>query len=214
MAIYRFRPAADVTALACVFALGCPTREAPHDDCDRYTCATAKERATFKRIRLPFSLPISFEVHQGAFGSDSHDEPGNEYSWDLDVPYGTPVLAIEGGQIIDVYEPAGGGGCEARLGPVAHNVKVQHADGTVAQYVHVAASVSVGQQVTAGEQIAVTEKNGFICTPHLHLGVYRSRDQLYASPKRETIPLLFEGVEGGVLVPGEVYRVEGSRGSP
>jgi murein DD-endopeptidase MepM/ murein hydrolase activator NlpD len=146
-------------------------------------------------------------VTQGAFGSASHDEPGNEYSWDLAVPYGTEVLAAEAGEVIGVWTPGRGGGCEARWADAAHNIKIEHRDGTVAQYVHVEPRVAVGARVARRQVIAVTAHNGWICRPHLHFGVYRSRETLYDSPRRETVPLRFRGVPGGRLLEGREYRV-------
>ena len=89
----------------------------------------------------------------------------------------------------------------------AHNVKVEHAYGTVAQYVHVASRVEVGQRLARGDEVAVTARNGFICRPHLHLGVYRSRRHLYDSPDRESVPLRFAGIEGERLREGVRYLV-------
>lgn len=79
-------------------------------------------------------------------------------------------------------------GCASRRNPSVKHV----AYGTVAQYVHVSARVPTGARVRKGEVIAVTSRNGFICRPQLHFGVYRSRRDLYDSPTRRTLPLEFE----------------------
>jgi murein DD-endopeptidase MepM/ murein hydrolase activator NlpD len=123
------------------------------------------------------------------------------------VHEGTRVLAAEAGVVIDVWTPGGGGGCDPRYANAAHNVKVRHADGTIAQYVHVAALVKTGQKVSVGETIARTALNGWICKPHLHFGVYASDKQLYSSPERRTIPVSFEGVAGGIVLQGSRYVV-------
>lgn len=143
-----------------------------------------------------------FEVTQGAFGSESHDEEGNEYSWDFAVPKGSDVLAVEAGVVIDVHTPKGQSGCDPAFARNAHNIKVEHQDGTVAQYVHIEPLVARGSRVAAGQLIARTAINGWICQPHLHFGIYRSRDHLYDSPQRQTIPLYFEQVPGGILRKG------------
>src|SRR5262249_41959861 len=114
--------------------------------------------------------------------------------WDFDVPYGTPVVSVEAGQVIAVHESNQPGGCDPRFSETPGSVLVQHADATVAQYVHVESRVHVGQKVAEGEVVAVTAKNGFICTPQLDFLVYRSDRTLYDSPARESIPLRFAGL--------------------
>lgn len=182
------------------------------DGCDPYQCAPERERRAWRVVGLPFAASVGFCVHQGPFGSDSHDEVGNEYAWDMDVPLGTEVLAVDAGVVVDQYRPQGGGGCSQAFASAAHNVKIEHDDGTVAQYVHVESALPIGTRVEAGDVIARTAWNGFICTPHLHFGVYRSIHQLYDSPQRETIPVRFEGVRG-LLGRGACWPV-GHAGSP
>jgi len=165
-----------------------------------YEDATEAQKKAFKEVLLPFPVGTQFAVSQGAFGKASHSEPGNGYSWDFDVPFGTPVTAVESGRVLEVWSPALGGGCDPKFSNGAHNVKVEHADGTVAQYVHVDGAVNVGQSVKQGEIIGVTANNGWICQPQLHFGVYASRSELYASPKRKTIPVLFKGLPGGMAM--------------
>jgi hypothetical protein len=159
-----------------------------------YDQATPEQMVQFKRERLPFPTGVKFLVSQGAFGKKSHNELGNEYSWDFDVPYGTPVVSVENGTVLEVWEPSGEGGCDSKFSDLAHNIKIEHEDGTVAQYVHISAQVKAGDQVREGQQIGVTAMNGWICSPQLHFGIYRSKDHLYSSPKRETLPVSFDGL--------------------
>ena len=159
-----------------------------------YETASAETVATWKRVRLPLPSGTRFLVSQGAFGTDSHNQKGMEYRWDFDVPYGTPVVAVEDGVVIGVREPRQGGGCDPKFSEVPNSIQVKHADGSVAQYVHLDSRVAVGQLVKRGETIAVTAMNGMICTPQLDFLVFRSDQTLYASPNRESIPLRFEGL--------------------
>lgn len=173
-----------------------------------YESATPAEVARFKKLPLPLPPGTRTRVRQGAFGRSSHHEAGNEYSWDFEVPLGTPVLAVGDGEIVDVYTPAGGaGGCDPRLAASAHNVKLKLGDGAIAQYVHVESLVRRGDRVTRGQVIARTANNGWLCYPHLHFGVYASQRNLYASPDRRTLPIAFEGVPGGIVREGERYLV-------
>jgi murein DD-endopeptidase MepM/ murein hydrolase activator NlpD len=159
-----------------------------------YESASAETAAQWKRVRLPLASGTHILVSQGAFGSGSHSQKGVEYRWDFDVPYGTPVISVEPGTVLAVVEPHQGGGCDPKYSEVPNSILVQHADRTVAQYVHVDSRVKVGQRVAEGETIAVTAENGFICTPQLDFLVFRSDETLYNSPKRESIPLRFAGL--------------------
>lgn len=161
-----------------------------------------------KKVDVPFSKGTSFKVSQGPFGKASHSEKGNEFSWDFDVPYVTSVLEIEDGEVLQVWEPQKGGGCEAKYSDSAHNIKIEHADGSVSQYVHVESLVKEGSRVRRGDVIARTSMNGFICSPQLHFGVYKSKEHLYSSPKRQTLPIYFNRFYNGSLSEGKTYRVK------
>jgi murein DD-endopeptidase MepM/ murein hydrolase activator NlpD len=159
-----------------------------------YESASPDTAASWKRVRLPLPSRTRFVVSQGAFGRASHRQRGIEHRWDFDVPYGTPVVSMERGQVIAVRQWHQPGGCDPRFAETPNSILIQHADGTVAQYVHVESRVRVGQKVGEGEVVAVTGKNGFICAPQLDFLVYRSDKTLYDSPVRESIPLRFGGV--------------------
>jgi len=171
---------------------------------DPYSRDSFDDHLKYKHTMIPLRAAQTFEIIQGAFGRDSHFETGNEYNWDFAVPFGTEVIAVESGRVIDVYRPKDPkkGGCDPSLANSAHNIKIEHLDGTVAQYVHVESLVGKGSRVARGQTIAKTANNGWLCTPHLHFGIYRSSDHLYDSPNRETVPLYFEQVPGGILKKG------------
>jgi murein DD-endopeptidase MepM/ murein hydrolase activator NlpD len=181
------RHGAWLVAAALLVLAGCPRK-------NPYESAPPAVIAGWKRVKLPLGTGTRFVVSQGAFGLDSHSQKGIEYRWDFDVPYGTPVLAVESGTVLAVHEPHLGGGCDPKFSEVPSSVLVEHADGTVAQYVHIDSRVSVGQMVKTGDVVAVTANNGFHCAPQLDFLVFRSKFTLYDSPKRESIPLRFEGL--------------------
>ncbi|AYJ48692.1 M23 family metallopeptidase [Rhodococcus sp. P1Y] len=82
---------------------------------------------------------------------------------DIANAIGTPILAVADGKVIDAG-PAAGFGMWVRL---------QHADGTITVYGHIdSATVSVGQEVMAGDQIARMGNRGFSTGPHLHFEVH------------------------------------------
>lgn len=82
---------------------------------------------------------------------------------DIANSIGTPILAVADGKVIDAG-PASGFGMWVRL---------QHADGTITVYGHIdSATVTVGQDVMAGDQIARMGNRGFSTGPHLHFEVH------------------------------------------
>ena len=81
---------------------------------------------------------------------------------DIAAPIGTPIHAPLPGEVI-ASGPASGFGMW---------VRVRHDDGTVTTYGHVNRSlVRVGEQVTAGEEIAEVGNRGRSTGPHLHMEV-------------------------------------------
>jgi murein DD-endopeptidase MepM/ murein hydrolase activator NlpD len=82
---------------------------------------------------------------------------------DLAGPIGTPIYAASDGVVIDAgYTNSGYGAW----------VKLRHADGTVTRYGHINDwTVSVGQRVFAGDQIATIGNRGNSTGPHLHFTV-------------------------------------------
>jgi murein DD-endopeptidase MepM/ murein hydrolase activator NlpD len=84
---------------------------------------------------------------------------------DVAAPIGTPIYAVADGTVIDAG-PASGFGMWVRL---------RHSDGTITVYGHVnTATVSVGQHVTAGDQIATVGNRGYSTGPHCHFEVWQN----------------------------------------
>lgn len=94
--------------------------------------------------------------------------------YDIVAPWGTPLYAVDDGQIVDVKESEGGYGKHVRL--LSNNFEYT--------YGHLSRiDVKLGQQVKAGEQVGLMGNTGFVvsgATPfwkhnpyagtHLHLG--------------------------------------------
>lgn len=179
-----------------------------HTSNNVYERSTTEQRAHFKKVMLPLPLETKFKISSGAFACCTHNLPGFEYAWDFDVPYATPVISVEDGSVIQVWEPNRGGGCDRRLNDSAHNIKIAAKDGTVAQYVHVQSKVRIGDIVKKGQVIAVTANNGFHCVPQLHFNIFQDREHIPEQGKAKTIPILFEGLpDGGVAHEGFEGRV-------
>lgn len=106
----------------------------------------------------------------------------------ITTPYGTPVYASEGGTVVSELsgEPAAPGGYPACVGTgaLADYVKIKGSDGYYTVYVHVTPTVAVNAQVTAGQQIGVTDKSGCQSAGHLHM----ARKDPNNNPVNFTIP--------------------------
>lgn len=87
----------------------------------------------------------------------------NHNGIDIANSVGTPVLAVANGEVISAGYADGFG----------QWVRVRHDSGNVTVYGHIETySVSVGQRVTAGEQIATLGSRGVSTGPHLHFEVW------------------------------------------
>jgi murein DD-endopeptidase MepM/ murein hydrolase activator NlpD len=170
--------------------------QACHARVSPYETASPETVAQWKEVRVPLPSGTSFLISQGAFGKSSHSQKGIEYRWDFDVPYGTPVVAVEDGVVFAVHVPNKGGGCDPKYSEVPNTLLVKHTDGSIAQYTHIDARVRRGDAVKVGDVIAITAMNGDICTPQLDFLVFKSDQTLYDSAARESIPLRFLGLPG------------------
>ncbi|MCX4528562.1 MULTISPECIES: M23 family metallopeptidase [unclassified Streptomyces] len=98
---------------------------------------------------------VSTQYHAGGgmWSSGSHT------GIDFHAASGTSVHAVGAGTVVE----AGYGGA------YGNNVVIKHNDGTYTQYGHMSSlSVSVGQQVTPGQQIGLSGSTGNSSGPHLH----------------------------------------------
>ncbi|MEW2304146.1 LysM peptidoglycan-binding domain-containing M23 family metallopeptidase [Streptomyces sp. NPDC006655] len=115
-----------------------------------------------------YVLPVS-----GATVGTGYHVPGSMWSSgyhtgvDFVVPTGTPVKAVGAGTVVT----AGWGGA------YGNQVVIRLADGHYAQYGHLSAlSVSVGQTVTAGQQVGLSGATGNVTGPHLHFEIRTTPD--------------------------------------
>ncbi len=155
---------------------------------------------------LPYTPGTSFKVTQGYKGAFSHTGP-DEYAIDWKMAEGTPVNAAREGVVVSVKDQFTKGGANRKYEDCANIVMVQHSDGTMAHYCHLApnsAKVKVGQKVRAGDQLAASGNTGFTSGPHLHFAVFKARNGY----GRQTIPVKFRtaNASGVTLVSGESYR--------
>ncbi|MBB3051566.1 murein DD-endopeptidase MepM/ murein hydrolase activator NlpD [Prauserella isguenensis] len=95
------------------------------------------------------------------------------YGIDIANSIGTPIHSTLPGEVIDAGTASGFGMW----------VRVQHSDGLVSVYGHIdQATVSVGQQVGAGEQIATMGNRGQSTGPHLHFEIHENGNKIDPLP--------------------------------
>jgi lipoprotein NlpD len=104
--------------------------------------------------------PVSGTVTSGfgARGESFHD------GIDISVPEGTPVHAVEGGEVIYSDQLRGYG----------NMIIIRHAEGIVSVYAHNRSNkVAEGRTVAKGETIAEVGSTGRATAPHLHFEIRR-----------------------------------------
>ncbi|AQT74790.1 MULTISPECIES: M23 family metallopeptidase [Streptomyces] len=98
-------------------------------------------------------VSTQYKAGGGMWSSGSHT------GIDFHAASGTSVHAVGFGTVVE----AGWGGA------YGNNVVIKHNDGTFTQYGHLSSlNVSVGQQVTPGQQIGLSGSTGNSSGPHLH----------------------------------------------
>lgn len=155
--------------------------------------------------RLPYALSSSVRVSQAYPVVKTHNDAASQYAVDFVMPVGTDVFAARDGVVIEVASDFFESGTDYEVdGPRANVVRILHADGTMALYVHLnwnTIRVVPGQRVRRGEYLADSGNTGFTTGPHLHFVVQRNEGGALVA-----VPLEFAGPNGPItLVTGETY---------
>eukprot|EP00752_Nemacystus_decipiens_P004723 g4306.t1 len=128
---------------------------------------------------LPFETPKSWRDKwingQGRCIQGNHTEDTHNgdlgYAFDFKLRPGTQVLAARPGVVVAFCSHFNEGGTKRSLRPRANFVALRHDDGTYTRYVHLLRDgvlVRLGQEVAAGQAIALSGDTGFTSGPHLH----------------------------------------------
>lgn len=153
---------------------------------------------------LPWGAGSSFTVGQGSCTSaaDSHAAgTADAFALDIDMPIGTNIIAARAGTVTAIE-----GKYQDGSNQEANFVKVQHDDGTVAQYFHLTMNgprVAVGEHVTQGQLIGLSGNTGESSQPHLHF-------QVNACAGQGSIPVTFKNTTPNPtgLVEGQSYTAQ------
>lgn len=150
--------------------------------------------------QLPFAEGSTFYVGQSCDTQGTHQADHVKYAIDFSLPIGTPVHAIRGGKVIDLYELSNSGGVSAMHVDKGNFVQIEHADGTISSYHHLrimGVKVSIGDSVDTGDFIAYSGNTGYSSGPHLHVSVQKP-----ASPTRiASIPIMWQTARGLLRCP-------------
>lgn len=145
---------------------------------------------------LPFAA--RHRLSQGYRGTFSHQAGSpNENAHDWDMPEGTTVQSAREGTVVGIRQDSTTGGPRATFKSCANYVVIRHADGTYAEYLHLkpqGVQVRLGDEVKAGQPIALSGNTGWSTHPHLHFAVFRAID----GQSRETLPVRFRLKDGSV----------------
>ena len=168
----------------------------------RYTwvgCDTRAKHNSRYIYRLPYQKNKKFKVSQSCNGKISHFGKF-KYAIDFVMPIGTPLYAAREGTVIIVKEDSNTGGYSKQNFNKANYITIEHADGTIGEYVHLkynGAIVKVGDKVSRGDLIGYSGNTGYTRGPHLHFGVYQSNN----GKDYYSVPVKFDTVQGVVQCP-------------
>ena len=147
------------------------------------------------RYRMPFEDGKTFRIDQYFGGRiTTHNTEHDAHAIDIAMPEETPIVAARAGIVVDVTLDNFAGAADPSLVDRANSVTIQHDDGTVAQYAHLApraALVSRGQHVAAGDRIGLSGNTGYSSGPHLHFSVSQPLVNSDGAIQQTTLPVTF-----------------------
>ncbi len=155
----------------------------------------------------PFPLGLQFPISQGFDNDVTHSKPPNQYAVDIVMPIGTPILAARGGMVMDMEDDFHGAAQKQRYLARSNQIRILHADGTMAVYAHLQANslrVREGTKVSRGQWIANSGNTGYSSGPHLHFVI-----QLNAGMTLESLPFRFVTPLGGTMTPARRTMIDG-----
>ncbi|MER5770176.1 M23 family metallopeptidase [Streptomyces sp. NPDC001985] len=151
------------------------------------TKVTAKPVAAAKSAS-GWSKPLSQYVLSATYGKGGAMWASNHSGQDFAVPTGTSVKSVGPGTVVKAG-PNGAGD-----GPAYGNaVVIKHDSNTYSQYAHLSrVDVKIGQQVSGGQQIALSGNTGNSSGPHLHFEIRTTPN--YGSAVNPVAHLRSEGI--------------------
>lgn len=148
----------------------------------------------------PYLLPYQTGEAFPVVVSTGHYRAANQgvglYAIDFNMPIGTKIVASRAGEVVAVREEFhDGNGKDLE----ENYVFIRHSDGTIARYFHLThngALVSEGDNVKAGDLIAISGDTGQTGSHHLHFDVQTCGPNLPPNynqqPCGQTLPVTFK----------------------
>lgn len=149
---------------------------------------------------IPYKEGERYPIGQAYGGKKSHFMKGETYAIDFTMPEGSSVCAAREGIVIFVKDDSDKGGKTAKYKSFGNYVTIYHRDGTMADYFHLkknGSKVKVGDEVLAGQEIALSGNTGITTGAHLHFQTYKFNEDM----EYESIPTTFKLEDGktGIL---------------
>ena len=148
----------------------------------------------------PYVLP--YPAGRAYYVAETTGHPERiRYAIDFLMSIGTTITAARAGRVFDIKTEHLDTEHDVSQ---ANYVLVRHADDSLALYGHIrqhGARVALGDEVVAGQEIALSGNSGFSTQPHLHFEVFRCSAPLPASGREGcpgtliTLPVAFRNME-------------------
>jgi murein DD-endopeptidase MepM/ murein hydrolase activator NlpD len=147
---------------------------------------------------LPYAVGGSYRVSQGNCSPPGDGHRGTErYSYDFDMPIGTPFVAVRAGVVVHVEASHVDG--QVGANGLDNYIVIRHGDGTHALYGHLTKDGAVaakGNSVAQGELIGRTGNTGNTNNfPHLHVSVHACDPVLGGSAACVTQAITFRNTD-------------------
>lgn len=146
---------------------------------------------------LPYQVGTTYRLEQGYCPPNPTWGHHDWFAYDFDTAIGDTIVASREGTVLFTREHNADG---TRIcGQQMENfVFIQHADGTVMQYVHLTtngALVDVGDVVEQGQPIGLSGDSGCSAGPHVHVNLFRDATDF---GRKATLPYNYRNTEGPV----------------
>ncbi len=152
---------------------------------------------------LPYAVGSTFTMFQGNCPPNPAWGHHGKYAYDFQMQIGTPLHAMRDGTVIFLEDRY----ADSDHTPGHENgVWIEHADGTVSNYLHMTQSsvvVVIGTAVRVGDLLGFSGNSGASDRPHLHVEAFATRGPYIHS---NTVPITFNNADGEIEFSGALIQ--------